>query len=78
MFRPFDTNRHVYSNWEPILKQATHHPRWNPWTLARRNIRQTVNCCAQTLDILKRTVAVGVPFGKTLSQVRTLARQMLA
>ena len=77
LFRPFDTNRHVYSNWEPILKQATHHPKWNPWTLARRKIRQTAASCPQTLDILKRTVVIAVPFHKTLPQVRALARQML-
>ena len=78
MFRPFDTNRHVYSNWEPILKQTVHHPKWNPWAFARRKIRQGPGCCPQTLDILKRTVVIGVPFGKTLPQARTVARQMLA
>ncbi len=77
VFRPFDTGRHVYSNWEPILKQTTHHPKWNPWALARRKIRQTASCCPQTLDILKRTVAVGVPFGKTLAEVREIARSMV-
>lgn len=78
VFRPFDTGRHVYSNWEAILKQTTHHPKWNPWQMARRKIKQTANGCPRTLDILKWTVVVGVPFGKTLPQVRTLARQMLA
>jgi dTDP-4-amino-4,6-dideoxygalactose transaminase len=78
LFRPFDTGRHVYSNWEPILKQTMHHPKWNPWRMARRRIRQTSNSCPQTLDVLKRTVVIGVPFAKTIPQVRTLARQMIA
>ena len=66
------------ANWEPILKQTTHHPKWNPWRMARRKIRQTAASCPQTLDILKRTVVIAVPFQKTLAQVRTLAKQMLA
>ncbi len=76
LFRPFDTNRHVYSNWEPILKQITHHPKWNPWALARRRIRQTAGCCPRTLDILKRTVVIGVPFGRTVAECRRIAREM--
>jgi dTDP-4-amino-4,6-dideoxygalactose transaminase len=78
VFRPFDTGRHVYSNWEAILNQTTHHPKWNPWQMARRKIRQTADSCPQTLEILKRTAVIGVPYGKTLPQVRTLAKQMLA
>ncbi len=77
LFRPIDTDRHVYSNWQSILKQAVHHPKWNPWRMARRKIKQTANSCPQTLDILKRTVVIGVPFAKTIPQVRALARQML-
>ena len=46
--------------------------------MARRKIRQTAACCPRTLDILKRTVVIGVPFAKTLPQVRALAKQMLA
>jgi dTDP-4-amino-4,6-dideoxygalactose transaminase len=78
LFRPFDTGRHVYSNWEPILKQTMHHPKWNPWHMARRKIRQTVNGCPRTLDVLKRTVVISVPFDRTPPQVRALARQMIS
>jgi hypothetical protein len=75
--RPFDTGRHVYSNWEPILKQTMHHPKWNPWRMARRKIRHTATGCPQTLDVLKRTVRLNVPFDRTVPQVRALARKMI-
>ena len=52
MFLPIETDRHVYSNWESILKQRTHHPKLNPWKMARRKITQTRRSCPRTLDLL--------------------------
>lgn len=77
MYRPIDTGRHVYSNWEAILEQRTHHPGVSPWRLSGRAYRYTKDMLPRTLDILARTVCVGVPLGATLAQTRALARQLL-
>jgi dTDP-4-amino-4,6-dideoxygalactose transaminase len=76
--RPYDSGRHVYINWEPILRKNFHHPALNPWKMARRPISYSRGMCARTLDILARTVCIGVPYGLTLAETRALARKLKA
>lgn len=61
---PIDTGKHVYTNWEPILKkQIGHHPAMNPFNfLENRNLRQnyTIDMCPKTLDICKRTAILSI------------------
>jgi dTDP-4-amino-4,6-dideoxygalactose transaminase len=77
MFRPIETDRHVYSNWEPILKKKVHHPGMNPWKWAKRKIRYSKKQCPQTLEILARTVVINTPFDKTLAEARKIARRLV-
>ncbi len=77
MFRPIETDRHVYSNWDPILQQKAHHPKHNPWSWTKRKIRQDKDCCPATLDILARTVCIQTPFEATVAESRRLARKMM-
>ena len=62
-FRPIDTGRHVYTNWDPIMnKQAAHHPSLNPYLLKENRdakAEYTTETCARSLDVLKRAVLVG-------------------
>ncbi|MDW8321939.1 MAG: DegT/DnrJ/EryC1/StrS family aminotransferase [Armatimonadota bacterium] len=57
---PIDSGKHVYSNWEPLLKKRVmHHPDMNPFNHPRnQGLRTdyTPDMCPRTLDILRRTV----------------------
>ena len=74
---PIHSGRHVYTHWEPVLKRHYHHPKLNPYRLARRKIRYSKRMCARSLDLLARTLYVGVPLGQTIPQVRRRARSLL-
>jgi dTDP-4-amino-4,6-dideoxygalactose transaminase len=77
MYRPIDTGRHVYSNWEAVLDQRAHHRGASPWRLSGRRYAYAKDMLPRTLDVLARTVCVGVPLGATIAQARALARQFL-
>jgi len=78
MLRPIDSSRHVYFDWEPIMKRrGSHHPKLNPFRLAKRKITYTKGMCPQSLDILARTVYLGTPYAATLAQVRSIARTLI-
>ncbi len=75
---PINSGRHVYTNWTPILNQrGSHHPKLNPYNFARRKIQYSPDMCARTLDILERTVLLGVPFKATVARARAVARKMI-
>ena len=63
-WRPFDTGKHVFINWTPILnKNVCHHPRMNPFNFEEnKGLRADYGeeVCAKTLDICKRTVVISV------------------
>lgn len=76
MFRPIETDRHVYTNWEPILKKRPRHPKMNPWKWAKRDISYSKDMCPQTLDLLARTVCLPTPLEPTVRDVRATARAL--
>lgn len=53
--RLYDNSKHVYTNWDPILKKRMAHPALDPWAWATRDVSYDRTTCARTLDILKRT-----------------------
>ncbi len=61
---PIDTGRHVYANWTPILeKRCSHHAALNPFNMKEnRNLNMDIrkDLCPETVDILKRTVVIGM------------------
>lgn len=61
---PIDTGRHVYTNWEPIMKKrGACHPAMDPFKMeANREIvpDYRADMCPETLDLLARSVYVGV------------------
>ena len=66
-WRPYDTDRHVYSNWEPILEhRAWHCDAMNPFKHPANQdcqIHYTKDQMPRTLDILKRTLIISLtPF----------------
>lgn len=75
--RPIGSGRHVYTNWEPLMKQKTFHPKMNPYKWAHRKIKYTKNMCSKTLELLSRTCAIPVPFDMTISEVKKMAKSYL-
>ncbi len=66
-WRPFDTDRHVYCNWTPILEhRAWHCDGMNPFLHPANQgaqMQYTPDMLPRTLDILKRTLLVNLnPF----------------
>ena len=61
---PLNTDRHVYANWEPVLKhRAGHCPEMNPYNFAKNQglrMEYSQTMCPRTLDILARTVYISV------------------
>jgi dTDP-4-amino-4,6-dideoxygalactose transaminase len=76
LFRPIETDRHVYTNWDPVLNHSVHHPGRNPWNWTRRMLDQGKDCCPRTLDVLAKTVCIKTPFDVTLAEARKIARKL--
>ena len=59
-----NTGRHNYTEWDPILTgQGSHHPVLNPFTLpqnAHCRKEYSKDMCPRSLDILGRTVSIGL------------------
>jgi dTDP-4-amino-4,6-dideoxygalactose transaminase len=59
-----DSKKHVYFDWEPIMKKrGAHHPVLDPFKLLQNrdlNMNYSYDMCPNTLDILSRTVVVGM------------------
>ncbi len=75
--RLIDTDRHIYTNWEPVMQKRSFDPRMNPYDWARREITYSPDMCARTLDILERTCQIPIPFRAPLALVRHRMRQVL-
>jgi dTDP-4-amino-4,6-dideoxygalactose transaminase len=70
---PIDTGKHVYTNWTPILeKRGALHDKMNPFKMEANkalNMNYSSDMCPKTLDILRRTVYVGINPDWTEEQV---------
>ncbi len=71
-----DTGRHNYTEWDPVLDRlGSHHPALNPY-----NLPQNANCrmeyskdmCPKSLDILGRTVSIGLKPDRTDEELEAL------
>lgn len=62
--RPFDTGRHVYCNWDPVLEhRAYHRDELNPFLHPANQecrMQYTVDMLPKTLDVLKRSLLLGI------------------
>lgn len=71
------SGRHVYTNWEPLLEQRAFHPDMNPFKWAKRKIVYTPDMCKNTLEILSRSMNVGIPFAATKKELKTYAQSFI-
>ena len=78
-YRPYDTGRHVYFNWDPIMKKhGSHTAKLNPYNWAKRKIEYAKDMCPRSVDIMARAVLIGVPYQASVAQARSMARKMAA
>jgi dTDP-4-amino-4,6-dideoxygalactose transaminase len=76
--RVLDSSRHVYTNWEAILSQASFHPSMNPWRWSMRETGIDVGSCPRTLDILSRSCVVSLGARYPLPVIAWFARKLAA
>lgn len=55
-----NSGRHVYTKWEPLLEKRSFHPKMNPFNWAQRKIEYTEDMCKKTLEILSRSINMGI------------------
>jgi dTDP-4-amino-4,6-dideoxygalactose transaminase len=78
-YRPYDTGRHVYFNWDPIMKKhGSHTAKLNPYNWAKRKIEYSKDMCPRSVDIMARAVLIGVPYQASVAQARSMARKLAA
>ncbi len=71
---PFDSGKHVYINWDPIIeKRGGHCDAVNPYLMAENALLNkegaNADACPKSLDILKRTVYVSLHCDWTEEQI---------
>jgi dTDP-4-amino-4,6-dideoxygalactose transaminase len=72
---PINTDKHVYSNWEPVLKQrGDASPSRNPFKFAGRKLSYSKDMLPGTLDILARTVYVPTHVRHTIAEQDRIIR----
>lgn len=78
---PIDTGKHVYSNWTPIMeKRGAFNPAFDPFKMeANRalNANYSPDMCPKTLDLLSRTVYVGIDPMWNEDDIKARAAQIL-
>ncbi len=75
---PINSGRHVYSNWEPILKKhGAYHPKVDPFRHARRKVTYSKDMCRRSLGLLARTVSLSVPYDLSVAEVRRAAKTLV-
>jgi dTDP-4-amino-4,6-dideoxygalactose transaminase len=74
------TGRHTYTEWDPILDKAGgHHPAMNPFRFPQNKgcrMNYTKDMCPRTLEILGRTVMIGLHPDRTAAQVDQLIEKI--
>jgi hypothetical protein len=78
---PFDTGKHVYTNWTPVMqKRGAFHPAMDPFQMpANRELNHnySMDMCPETLGYLRRTVYLSVNPDWTESGMEGLVKQII-
>lgn len=69
MHPQIDSGRHVYSNWEPLMKKQVFHEKMDPYKWANRDMEYSKDMCPRTLDILGRSFVIGFGFDEPLMEL---------
>jgi dTDP-4-amino-4,6-dideoxygalactose transaminase len=77
VYRVFDSSRHVYTHWLPVVQQRPVHPKLDPFAWTDRKMDYSAETCPASLDILKRTCRIGLGENYPLPLMWFMARRML-
>ncbi len=81
LVRPYDTGKHVYTNWTPIMnKKGALNPAFDPFKMeANRSLRHnyTPDMCEKSLDILRRTAYISIDPDWDIEFINTLADELI-
>jgi hypothetical protein len=76
------TGRHTYNEWDPILKhQGAHHPAMNPFLMPanrRCRMKYSMDMLPRSLEILNRTVMIGINPDRNAGEVQQIIRKITA
>ncbi len=77
---PIDTGKHVYTNWTQIMeKRGALHPKMDPFRMEANqglNMNYAPDMCPKTLDLLSRTLYIGIDPDWTEAEIDALAAVM--
>lgn len=77
---PIDTGKHVYTNWTQIMeKRGALHPAMDPFRMKENqglNMSYSSDMCPKTLDLLSRTLYIGIDPDWTESDLDRIAAVM--
>lgn len=59
--RLIDTDRHVYTNWSPVVERRFHHAPPDPLSSHPRAVNYAADVCPRTLSLLARSCRVALP-----------------
>lgn len=70
---PRDSGRHIFINWECVMKQrGAHHPGLDAYKLTQSPVQYGDDTCQRTLDILGRTVNIATSPTRTAEELETV------
>lgn len=80
--RPIDTGKHVYCNWTPIMnRRGAYHPAMDPFKMeANKHLHHDYrpDMCPKTLDLLSRTVYIGLHPDMTDADIDAMVKALKA
>ena len=76
--RLYDSSKHVYTEWGPILARRMHHAAFDPWTWAGIPSDRRLHDCPRTLDLLRRSCTFNLMPSLPHPATKILASQLLA
>lgn len=76
---PINTGKHVYTAWDCILnKRGAAHPLFNPFNFeANKYVEYDPNCCAKSLEILKKAAHIDLNPDWTEENINNIANKFI-
>lgn len=74
--RLYDSSRHVFTNWKPVLERRMHHPGVDPFSRTKRDVGYHEDVCRRSIDILKRSCRIDLVENRSSSVALALAHRL--
>ena len=75
---PINTNKHIYTEWEPIIqKRGAFHPLMNPFNMeVNKHINYSLDMCPKSLELLSVTGHVAINPDWTIDEIKKIAKTL--